>query len=91
MPVLQGSGLTVPLIGTTTFARNRLGTTFGAIPDVPIRRFDLDLPHNRRAFLETYSLPCRGTGAVVTFLGQNGAKLVRTVPVTSRCTNRRGG
>jgi hypothetical protein len=91
VPVLQGSGLTVPLIGTTTFAKDRLGTTFATIPDVPIRRFDLDLPHNRRAFLETYSLPCRGTGAVVTFLGQNGAKVVRTVPVTSRCANRRGG
>jgi hypothetical protein len=91
VPVLQGSGLTVPLIGKTTFAKDRLGTTFGAIPDVPIRRFDLDLPHNRRAFLETYSLPCRGTGAIVTFLAQNGAKLVRTVPVTSRCADRRGG
>jgi hypothetical protein len=91
VPVLQGSGLTVPLIGTTTFARDRLGTTFATIPDVPIRRFDLDLPHNRRAFLETMSLPCRGTGAVVTFIGQNGAKVVRTVPVTARCADKRGG
>ncbi|WCB96734.1 hypothetical protein DSM104299_05500 [Baekduia alba] len=85
VPVLQGSGLTVPLIGATTFSKARLGTAFAAIPDVPIRTFDLDLPHNKRAFLETQKLPCRGAGAVVTFTAQNGAHFKRTVPVTARC------
>ncbi|WCB92458.1 hypothetical protein DSM104299_01154 [Baekduia alba] len=86
VPILQGSGLTVPLVGTTTFSKSRLGTAFASIPDVPITRFDLDLPHNKRQILETpHGLACRGTGAIVTFTGHNGAVVKRTVPVTAKC------
>jgi hypothetical protein len=86
--LLQGGGLTIPLTGSTSVSRGgRIGTTFNAIPDVPISAFDLDLPHNRRQILDTASSwPACGAAGSVVFTGQNGARLTRTLPVTTRCT-----
>jgi hypothetical protein len=86
--LLQGGGLTIPLTGTTSLSRNaRIGTTFNAIPDVPISAFDLDLPHNKRQILATTSSwPACGAAGSVVFAGQNGARVSRTLAITTKCT-----
>jgi hypothetical protein len=87
--LLQGGGLTIPLTGSTSLSRGgRIGTTFNAIPDVPISAFDLDLPHSKRQILETASSwPACGAAGSVAFTGQNGARLTRTLAVRTRCTS----
>ena len=87
--LLQGGGLTIPLTGSTSVSRGgRIGTTFNAIPDVPISAFDLDLPHSRRQILDTASSwPACGAAGSVVFTGQNGARLTRTLAVTTKCTS----
>jgi hypothetical protein len=90
--LLQGGGLTIPLTGSTSVTKGgRIGTTFNAIPDVPISAFDLDLPHSRRQILDTAaSWPACGAAGSVAFTGQNGARLNRTLAVTTRCTSSKG-
>ncbi|HEY6761302.1 MAG TPA: hypothetical protein VI318_17520 [Baekduia sp.] len=83
---LRGGGLSIPLEGSTAVSKTgRLSTTFATIPDVPITTFDLDLPHNKRQILETLKWPACGAAASVAFVGQNGARLTKTVEVTSKC------
>lgn len=86
--VLQGGGLTIPLTGATSLTKGgRIGTTFNAIPDVPISAFDLDLPHDKRQILETSAKwPACGAAGSVVFTGQNGARVSRTLAVATRCT-----
>ena len=87
--LLQGGGLTIPLTGSTSVSKGgRIGTTFNAIPDVPISAFDLDLPHGKRQILDTAaSWPACGAASSVVFTGQNGVRLSRTLAVTTKCTS----
>jgi hypothetical protein len=87
--LLQGGGLTIPLTGSTSVSKGgRIGTTFNAIPDVPISAFDLDLPHGRRQILDTAATwPACGAAGSVAFTGQNGARVSRTLAVTTKCTS----
>lgn len=78
--VLQGDGVTIDLVGHTFI--NKAGitsSTFGSVPDVPVTRFDLNLPEGPHSAL---SAAGRGlcSGALVmptTIVGQNGARIER--------------
>jgi hypothetical protein len=72
--VLQGSGITVDLSGTIALG-NGITSTFGAVPDVPITEFNLNLPAGPGSALAASADLC---AAPLTFtasiLGQNGKK-----------------
>jgi hypothetical protein len=101
--VLQGDGVEIVLTGKTFISRAGVtSSTFSAVPDVPVERFDLVLPAGRHSALTTSRNLCR-TKLVMptTIVGQNGAvvkqriKLAvsgcRTHTVRRRVRARHGG
>jgi hypothetical protein len=72
--VLQGSGITVDLSGTIALG-NGITSTFGAVPDVPITSFRLDLPSGPGSVLGAGADLCAAPlNFTATILGQNGKK-----------------
>ncbi len=81
--VLSGSGITVALSGTVAFTAQGLTTsTFGAIPDVPISTFVLDLPEGPHSALAAGGNLCPGPLSMpAALVGQNGAQKSSMVTV----------
>ena len=81
--VLSGSGITVDLVGTVAFTAQGLTTsTFGAIPDVPISTFALNLPEGPHSALAASRNLCPGPlSAPAALVGQNGAQTSSNVTV----------
>ncbi|MEA2496155.1 MAG: hypothetical protein QOJ29_4066, partial [Thermoleophilaceae bacterium] len=72
--VLQGSGITVDLSGTIALG-NGITSTFGAVPDVPITSFRLDLPSGPGSVLGAGADLCSAPlNFTATILGHNGKK-----------------
>ncbi len=59
--VLQGDGVTVILTGDTFISKAGItSSTFAAVPDVPITRFDLTLPRGTQSALTANGNLCKG-------------------------------
>jgi hypothetical protein len=73
--VLQGDGVTVILTGSTFISKAGITTsTFATVPDVPVTRFDLNLPTGAHSALAGNGSFCTGTMYMPTTIkGQNGA------------------
>jgi hypothetical protein len=70
----------------------RIRTTFGDVPDAPVRRFELNLNGGKKGLLVNANNLCaRPPRAVVRFTGQNGKKSDRGLPVATSCRKGRSG
>jgi hypothetical protein len=83
--VLQGYGATVHLVGTT-FINNKTNitsSTFKSVPDVPVGTFELTLPQGPYSALAATTNLCTSKLAMPTaFVGQNGAEIHTSTPIT---------
>jgi hypothetical protein len=74
--VLQGSGVTVILVGNTNIKNGITTSTFASIPDVPVSKFTLDLPTGPHSALTNFGNLCAKTLVMPTTLtAQNGAQI----------------
>jgi hypothetical protein len=81
--LLQGQGLNIDLSGTIAFAPAGLTSTFQSVPDVPITSFVLDLPKGPHSALSASKGLCGGgLNMPTTIVGQNGARITRTTPIS---------
>jgi hypothetical protein len=78
--VLQGDGVTIDLLGNTFIGKAGVtSSTFASVPDVPIARFDLNLPEGPHSALSaTGKGLCAGALVMpTTIVAQNGARIER--------------
>lgn len=83
---LDGEGVPLDLMGTTSFANSggQLTTTFDTVPDAPIRRMHLKIDGGSRGILRANTDICASPkGTRVSYDGQNGARRTRTLHVTA--------
>jgi len=86
--VLQGEGVTIVLTGNTTIKKGVTSSTFKAVPDAPVTKFDLVLPTGPHSILTAF-LPRNAKGSLCgqkltvpdVFTGQNGAELHQTTKI----------
>jgi hypothetical protein len=83
--VLQGYGTSVDLVGSTFISKTGItSSTFKAIPDVPVGTFELTLPEGKYSALAANGNLCKTKLTMPTsFLGQNGAELHQSTPITA--------
>jgi hypothetical protein len=88
--VLQGYGTTVDLVGSTFInpKTNITSSTFKQVPDVPVGSFELTLPQGKYSALAANGNLCTTKLKMPTaFVGQNGAELHQSTPITvTGCT-----
>ena len=89
--VLQGDNVTVELIGSTFISKAGItSSTFKEVPDVPIQSFELNLPQGKYSALAANTNLCNvkaGLKMPTAFIGQNGATLHQTTPISvTGCT-----
>jgi hypothetical protein len=88
--VLQGYGVTVELVGTTFISKAGItSSTFKSTPDVPFSSFELNLPEGPFSALSAnvpvkdhYSLCGQKLTMPTAFIGQNGAVIHQSTPLT---------
>jgi hypothetical protein len=79
--VLQGSGITLGLTSTIGLGAG-ISSTFAAVPDAPISRFQLDLPRGPHSALGSSADLCTGKLAIpATIVSQSGVTLKKTYPL----------
>lgn len=86
--VLQGEGVAIVLVGDTFIDKSGVtSSTFAAVPDVPVRRFDVDLPAGPNSALSASGDPCASPLFMpTTMTAQNGASVrQRTRVAVSGC------
>lgn len=83
--VLQGDGVTVILRGATHIDKAGVVTsTFATVPDVPVTRFDLDLPEGPHSALAAPRGVCGSALTMpTTITGQNGAQVTQATHVVA--------
>jgi hypothetical protein len=88
--LLQGHKLSIDLSGTITFTATGLNSTFASVPDAPITSFVLDLPPGPHSALSSTKGVCSGPLAMpTTIVGQSGARIEQTTPITvTDCASR---
>ncbi len=88
--VLQGYGTSVDLVGSTFInsKTNITSSTFKSVPDVPVGSFELTLPQGKYSALAATANLCTTKLKMPTsFIGQNGAEIHTTTPITpTGCT-----
>ena len=72
----------IDLVGRIDQANQRIRTTFDVIPDVPVGTFTLRLKGGAGGLLVNSRKMSRNNATMVAMRGQNGARLVRNVPLT---------
>jgi hypothetical protein len=82
--VLQGDNVTLDLVGTTFISKAGItSSTFKTVPDAPVGSFELNLPQGKYSALAANGNLCTSKLAMPTeFLGQNGAKINESTPVS---------
>lgn len=90
--VLQGDGVTVDLEGNTNIVKGITSSNFKAVPDVPVKTFELTLPAGAHSALAAEGNLCRKAGKPVkltmptTITAHNGAQIKqRTVVHVEGC------
>ena len=79
--VMSGSGITLNLTSTIGLGAG-ISSTFAAVPDAPITRFQLDLPRGPHSALGTSSDLCTGKLTIpATIVSQSGRTLKTTYPL----------
>jgi hypothetical protein len=88
--VLQGSGVTIDLVGTTFISKAGItSSTFKQVPDAPLSSFELTLPEGKYSALAA-NLPTKAKGSFcgqtlsmpTAFVAQNGAEIHQSTKVT---------
>jgi Domain of unknown function DUF11 len=82
--VLQGSGVTLDLVGTTFISKTGItSSTFKTVPDAPVGSFELKLPQGKFSALAANGNLCKSKLTMPTeFLAQNGAKINESTKIT---------
>jgi hypothetical protein len=81
--LLQGHKLSIDLSGSITFTPTGLNSTFATVPDAPITSFVLDLPTGPHSALSSTAGVCGGPLVMpTTIVGQSGAQVQQTTPIT---------
>jgi hypothetical protein len=81
--VLQGSGVTVDLVGTTFISKGITSSTFRTVPDVPVGTFELTLPQGKFSALAANGNLCKSKLKMPTaFVAQNGAVIHQSTPIS---------
>jgi hypothetical protein len=81
--VLQGYGVTVDLVGSTSIKNGVTTSTFKATPDVPFSSFELTLPQGKFSALAANANLCKSKLAMPSeFTAQNGAVLKQSTPIS---------
>ena len=80
--VLQGYGVTVDLVGSTSIKNGVTTSTFKATPDTPFSSFELTLPQGKYSALAANADLCKSKLAMPTeFTAQNGAVIKQSTPI----------
>jgi hypothetical protein len=81
--VLQGSGVTVELVGTTFISKAGItSTTFKTVPDTPFDSFELTLPQGPYSALAAPKSLCRSKLQMPTeMIAQNGLAIHQKTPI----------
>jgi len=89
--LLQGEGVTINLEGQTNIKGGVTSSTFKAVPDAPLSRFDIVFPEGRYSMLGATGNLCKTALKMPTVLtGQNGAVVKQTTKIAvSGCPKRR--
>jgi hypothetical protein len=90
--VLQGDGVTVDLESTTFISKKGVTSgTLKAVPDVPVKSFELTLPQGPHSALTAIGSLCKGKATLPTeIVGQNNAYIKRQIPLTvTGCKHKR--
>jgi hypothetical protein len=92
--VLQGYGVTVDLVGTTSISKAGItSSTFKTVPDAPVGSFELTLPEGPFSALTTNGSICKSSLQMPTeFVAQNGAEIHESTRIAvdgcrSRCAS----
>jgi hypothetical protein len=81
--VLQGYGLSVQLVGSTSIKNGVTTSTFKATPDVPFESFELTLPQGKFSALAANANLCKSKLSMPTeFTAQNGAVIKQSTPIS---------
>jgi hypothetical protein len=75
--VLQGEGVTIVLVGDTFIDRKGVtSSTFATLPDLPVERFDLNLPSGAHSALSASGDLCAGSFVMPTIISaENGPRV----------------
>ena len=95
--LLRGDGVTIELVGATLIRDGVTSATFRALPDVPLRTFELTLPQGRFAALAA-ELPANANGSLcgqrlvmpTALVAQSGAEIHEQTPIAVTGCRRRG-
>jgi hypothetical protein len=80
--VLQGYGLTIDLVGSTSIKKGITSSAFKSSPDVPFSVFELTLPQQRYSALAAIGNPCKLKLNMPTeMVAQDGATIRRTTRI----------
>jgi hypothetical protein len=88
--VLQGSGVTLDLVGSTYISKTGItSSTFKTVPDAPVGNFELTLPEGQFSALAANGNLCQNNLTMPTeFVAQNGAEIHETTPISVTGCNR---
>ncbi len=81
--VLQGSGVTLDLVGTTFISKRGItSSTFKTVPDAPVGSFELSLPQGKFSALTANGNLCASKLRMPTeFTAQNGAEIKQSTKI----------
>jgi hypothetical protein len=86
IPVLQGYGITIDLVGDTFISKAGItSSTFAHVPDAPVSSFELTLPQGKYSALTANANLCTVKGGLkmpTEFVAQNGAVIHQSTPIT---------
>jgi hypothetical protein len=81
--VLEGDGVRAILVGNTNIKNSITSSTFAAIPDVPVTRFELDLPTGPNSALTANGSLCAHPLVMpTTIVAQSGARIQQNTAIS---------
>jgi hypothetical protein len=81
--------VSIVLDGRIDSFKGGIRTTFGAIPDLPVSKFVLNLPGGKHGLLQASTNLCaKPVKGIIRLVGQNGKKVSRHPQIQTPCKNR---